>query len=237
MLTIRHSLSFPKIIFVKEAFLYRTTKTTGRKSKRKTKEKAYLYKLDWSKKDKSCKERETKMLRVVRKPKGGIRTVPFIDLIPKSVDRWLKELVFAIDDDYMQGIRRNSRKGFDEWNEERPFDSAIRDMCLMPAEKFIEVAFRLLDDCIFDEKKHYWYTGPKKWIIWHALVYKFWAHQTGNGLLSRFAHFEDLWKIPNDDGNIYSKEQRNETKIFLEAVGKQYDKAMYSLHHKSEVKK
>jgi hypothetical protein len=158
-----------------------------------------LYRLDWSRADSA---REASWVKWVGDRPSTSNTTTYLckyhGTLPKKYDDWVKSMLFAIPQNYFDEIRRTARMGLIEWSTGRPFDTMIRDICLQPAIGYIFTSFRLLADCLYDEKTNYFYRGPDKVIAPQALLYKFWSGQTGGGLVRDHAHFNRIESMQCD---------------------------------------
>jgi hypothetical protein len=65
-------------------------------------------------------------------------------------------------------------------------------MCLETANAHVMVAFSLLADCMYDAKKQYFCRGFLKQLYRTTMLYKFWSHQTGRGLLRIKSGLDEL---------------------------------------------
>jgi hypothetical protein len=173
-----------------------------------------LYKLDWSKKNQVCREHHEKWC------KDYGHEFEWSNDLPDPYEQWANELLFAVPYNYMNEIHRCTMAFQIESNVPRSFDTLVRDHCLKPREAFAEVAFYLLCDCLYDSEKNYFYHGPDKSIAQPALMYKFWLHQTGRGLVRGFAGFNKLedWVEEKNVAWRRSEEERVAIRKFLEAM-------------------
>lgn len=99
--------------------------------------------------------------------------------------QWVNDLVFCLDDKYLEEIRRTSQRAAEEWAMRRPFDTCVREMCLNPAISFVATAFYLLCDTIYEgEGKNYPIDHlSRRYLAKYLLGFQFWAGQTGSGLI------------------------------------------------------
>lgn len=175
----KQNLWFPKLKFVEEVtFNFDDDRTKNYN----------IYKLDWSLSDKHKKESWEKW----KEKHWADKDISYVEDLPEKWDKKIKDLLFAIDGGYMAEIKRNSLQGVLEWNLERPFDTAIREQCLITAKAHIETAFMLLSDSIYDKETNYFSRGVESRLIRSAMLYKFWAHQTGRGLIWKNAKIDDI---------------------------------------------
>ena len=164
-----------------------------------------LYKVDWDSIDKIKKDRW-----------GDDESFP--GTLPPKYDEWVKEMVFAIPTHYMDEIRHAARRGLVQWCTRRHFDTMIREICLMPAVSSIYVSFRLLADCLYDPEKNYFYRGEDKVLAPQALLYKFWAHQTGRGLIREHCHFEKIDWVMDSQNHLTDDNKRATVSPFLSEI-------------------
>jgi len=148
-----------------------------------------IYSLDWDSKDEHHKRNHEKWLKSYHPDKENI---PFLYELPEPYESWIQSLEFAIPRNYLDEIRRTTGYAIIEWGMERGFDTSIREMCLKPAISYVAVAFKLIADCPYDKEKNYFYRGNDKFIIKHALLYRFWLNQTGGGLVRYHAELDKL---------------------------------------------
>jgi len=191
-----------------------------------------LYKLNWGPMDES---REQQWIRRVGDSLSSndqtFHLVRFPGTLPKTYDDWVKDMLFAIPRHYQDEIRRTARMAVTEWATERSFDTMIRDICLGPAIEYAYVSFRLLADCLYDQKTNYYDRREDKFIVPQVLLYKFWSGQTGRGLVRDHAHFERLTKRletykraapggPGDDDSVGNDSKTAIIQRFIEAIDK-----------------
>ncbi len=204
MLKERTPLFFPEIKFVRDdKIINKTTKESKTIS---------IYKLDWSK----CEEIKQENHKKWQKQYYPKCNVPWVDALPK---KWMDETssqLFAITNSYMSEIRRNCHRAIEEWNIQRSFDTCIRDMCLIPAIGHVYVSFKLLCDCLYDNKNYYFLRDCTN-ILPHAMLYRFWHHQTGRGLVQDHSYFEKLY---NRMSRIFDIKDPQITKRDMEIANK-----------------
>lgn len=152
-----------------------------------------LYRLDWNRADSA---REASWVKWAGNGPSTSNTAFYLckyhGTLPKKYDDWVKDMLFAIPQSYYDEIHRTARLGLIEWSTERHFDTMIREICLQPAIGYIFTSFRLLADCLYDEKTNYFSRDPDKVIAPQALLYKFWSGQTGRGLIRDHADFRRI---------------------------------------------
>lgn len=233
MLYVNHRLLFPSLVYqgdftIKEPS---TSKEDGRPGWTK---KVRLYKLDWEKIELE-KERKHKKWNRTQWPD---RKVPYINTLPEELDEEIKNIIFALSQGYLNEIRRCSQQGLVEWNVSRPFDTVIREMCLEIPEKYIQTAFGLMADCVFDEGTGYWKHGNRREIAC-LMLYKFWCNQTGRGLLidRRYSGWDDEYEwVKKWSKEKGAKNRVERTNGLLLEHQKQLDDAMASIYVELEEK-
>lgn len=161
-----------------------------------------VYTIDWNKLDKYKYERFVEDAKRHSMPDR----YQFPGTLPEPYDSWVKGLEFSIPVRYLEEIRYNARMAQMIYCSPHPFDTMIREICCEPAIAHVFVAFRLIADCVYDRKKNYFYRGDDKILVPQALLYKFWSHQTGDGLIRDHAWFRRIeWllddKHTQDPGN------------------------------------
>jgi hypothetical protein len=187
MLYLRQRLLLPSLVYQKDSIIKGPPESEGdsdngivvKKSKPSWTKKVRLYKLDW---DSIGVIKRKKHLKWAKDNWPDVK-VPYVSTLPKELDNDIKGCMFALDRGYLNEIRRCSQEGVQEWNIERPFDTVIREICLEVSQSYFKVAFGLLADCVFDEETGYWKRNIPRREIASLMLYKFWCHQTGRGLL------------------------------------------------------
>lgn len=186
---------FPHLVFLKDV-----TFGTSQAKTSKTK----LYKLDWQGFDSTINDKFQSDWKSVHipDPEAPIKMpdlwllskkdIPIVQIFNKQYEDILQSLLFAVPQNYAEEIRNSTQAAILEWNKERHFDTVIREMCLKPAIKHIEVAFKLLCDCIYDEKTNYFSRTDNKYLLPHVLLFRFWQHQTGSGCIMNNSDFDTL---------------------------------------------
>ena len=224
MLGLQHSLDFPKLVYVKDVNFKSRSETDESKS-------SQLYRLDWTSFDRKQKEKFEKWRDENWKDHG----MEYVPSLPENYDKWMDGLRFAINHSYKNEIYRNTRRSLEEWGIKRSFDTVIREMCLKPAEMHVEVAFKLIADCMYDEDTNYFYRGSARAILSHALLYRFWFHQTGRGLVKVKAEWDKLeWKRNDLNGDA----EKMEVELFMadiERHGERREKEMCKMLMKMDM--
>lgn len=176
-----------------------------------------LYVLNWAELDRIRKERYEKRTKI----EVGQQLPPFPGTLPKKYS-WVEDIRFALPRHYLDQIRQSTRQAMDIWGREYGFDTMIREICLEPAISHSYVAFRLLADCVYDEKTNYWSRDDSKFIVPQALLYKFWSFQTGRGLVRDHAKFNKITWILESGPQMSNDSKSNEVMKFLDAI-KEYE--------------
>ena len=179
-------LRFPRLDFVRDV--------TFDKGENKT---TALFRLDWSESDKFHENYWMKWVEDHAYASPS-KKIDFVCKFPDAYERTLQSAFFAIPKPYLAEIHRMTQQAIVEWNAERTFDTSIREMCLKPAISFIECSFDLISDCLYDFGTNYYTRGHKKYIIRSLMLYRFWQHQTGRGMIESRAQFEALEKWAED---------------------------------------
>lgn len=173
MLRMRRTLVFPNLVRIGEAPLKnRTTKDSKQLS---------IYCLDWS----SVRDR-------------GIG----LNALPKNYSDMVDNFEFAISDSYLDQIRKSAREAVEVWSGRYPFDTMIREICMEPAADHVWVAFRLLEDCLYDKEEQWHSRKAERNFACEAMLMKFWMHQTGRGLVwekSKMDKIESRFNYLSDD--------------------------------------
>jgi hypothetical protein len=225
MLSRVHRLFFPKLQFIKEDSLIRKSKDSGSGRPINT------YRLDWTKQEEVIKKEHEDWKAKYHPTKD----LPFIGQLPEEWDTWIKSLVFAIDEGYLREIRYWSQFALNSWNRSNfaSADTVVREICLEPAIGMIRVAFFLIGDCTYDPENKWYSRTDKNFLVEHVMSYKFWAYQTGRGLLWKRARLNDLeWcteqsttatKNPDDPFIVEGKKLLADIKKHQEIFDKAYD--------------
>lgn len=148
-----------------------------------------LYRLDWT--DLEAWRRLEHERWVTRNAK---KEYPYQEPLPEPYAQQLAAARFAIRPEYYGELARNGQRAAEEWRVYRPFDTAVREMCLGPAMAHVEVAVDLLMDCLFDEGRleFAWRRHGHKMILESSILWLIWYRQTGGGLLWKRARLDDL---------------------------------------------
>lgn len=189
-----------------------------------------LYKLDWDSFDQEIDRRHQEWNRQAWPSENLSITQQFVE----PYESLLKNFRYTIPQHYLEEIRRSTQKALMEWNQERHFDTNIRDLCLGPAIAHIKVAFELLCDCLYDEKTNYFLRSQFKHIAFVPLhLIRFWQHQTGAGLIldrAEFLKVEEALSLREDnqpDGPTVACDdsERSELRRFV-AFAKEHSKKL-----------
>jgi hypothetical protein len=204
---------FPHLVFLDEISLKSESDKTTK-----------LYKLDWDDFDSAVLKRHIDW-NAKCWPDSSI---PIIQKFDEYYEGILQSLRFAIPFSYLNEIRRVTQCAMIEWSIHRSFDTDIREMCLKPAIRYIETAFKLICDCAYDTGTKYYYRADNKYILAPMLLYRFWQHQTGSGRITDHAGFDSLksrlaWAITvstSDTSQTISAEGIERSKLEAEALKK-----------------
>jgi hypothetical protein len=177
MLNFHNVLHFPRLVWVNKITF------TSANSKQ-----CSVYKLDWEKFDQVMYDQWAEWKKNAQSSK-----LEWKYALEPEYERILHETRFALPKSYLDEIHRMCTQAMVEWNMERSFDTNIREMCLEPAICFIKCAFKLLSDCIYDPEKNYYSRNyDQDLLVPHILMFRFWQHQTGRGLVENHADFDHL---------------------------------------------
>lgn len=194
MFRLRHRFVFPRLIQLGDVNFKSWS----------SRDKTPLYKLDWDAHDEIINEHHQTWNRKCWPAKELPITINF----PEPWESKLKGYRYAIPHEYMDAIHESTMKAELEWNQERHFDTNIREMCLKPGISFIEVAFRLLSDCLYSEETNYFLRDPNKWSIGVTLhLIRFWQHQTGSGLVLNHSRFHEVESLLSFKESQYGSDE------------------------------
>ena len=175
MLTVRCPIRFPQLVFVEE-INFPTNDS-----------KAPLYRLDWSKFEDHHKEKHAAWNRKWY----PLQTIPVADFVPEEY-KAIDSMHYLLDGRYMDEINRCFRQAFDEWQQNKPFDTVIRAVTTEIQKAYLYVGFKLLCDCMFSKKTDFYERGVLKTIAPHYFLVRFWQHNVGTGLVSDFSMLNKL---------------------------------------------
>lgn len=221
---VKHSLIFPALKFDRTVMRASSGKQLAQDEGEEGIETS-IYTLDWSEKDDYDRMHFNKWMKSSwAKDK---KEVQFVPALPKKWNNFVNTLEFALNDAYMTQICRSSAEAMKLWRERYPFDTAIKDICLIPAQGHTHVAFCLLADCIYDRKTNYFSHDPLKYYAYHILLWKFWQYQTGGGLIYDRSKMSELqWLIDHYESHSEYKdpERENLAREILYDFGKHQEK-------------
>jgi len=171
-----------------------------------------LYRLDWSGMEKILQEnyeasdrnRADQLLKKWEEPLGATlcppKDPPFFPALPAKQVKNLDSCIFNIKPNYRNEILRNAKRAVAEHDIERKFDTNIREMCQQTVEAHVEVAFSLLADCFYDiNEMKFSRDYVLKFMMPKWMLFRFWFHQTGWGLVWDLAKFNELEDNLNDN--------------------------------------
>ena len=162
---------FPKLVFVKRV-------TPGRCEGNEESE-ISLYRLDWTWCE-SLKQKDFDRWAARYAKDGEAKFVPSVT--PYWRD-FLDGMFFAVRSDYRREIERNVERALSESHVRRSFDTMARGYCMKTVETHVDVAFFLLSDCSFNEEMNYFNRRYPWYLIQSVMLWRFWAYQTGRGLI------------------------------------------------------
>ena len=193
------SLDFPRLVYVTSTEFKKNT-LTGAKGE------TSVFKLDWDSFDERGKEKHKKW----NKQCWPDLNVEFVYQFPEEYEKILKEMQFAIPSSYMIEIKRQVWQSRSEWSyvKDLHFDTSIRESCLAPSISHTRTAFYLLADCAYDKETNYYDRRHQKILYQYLMLYRFWQHQTGRGMIGIHSGFDRLEKI------IQKRLAENPDKIF-----------------------
>lgn len=133
--------------------------------------------------------------------------------LPEPYDTIVKAAVFAINKDFLNEITRNVQCAWKEFNTWRRLGSSnLSELGWGAGIEHLWYAFYLLGDCAYDSETNWFVRGPKKSILQFAMPFKFWGHQTGDGMiwehakLDRLRKWNDAWgRLRHDDPNAQAE--------------------------------
>lgn len=195
MYSTRGFFIYPKLKFLKDAELVWNDK--------KCKKEVSLYNVNWT----VCEEIKRKNFNEWHEKHWPKQNIIYYPSLPENWINFLNNLTFALDYSYKEEIERCCFRAQEERSLiNRGFDTSIREYCLNTAETFIDVAFFLLSDCIYDEKKKYFDRRYPHCFIKTMLLYCFWHHQTGDGLVWYNSKMDEFEKRFNSN-NYHDKDE------------------------------
>lgn len=163
--------------------------------------KTSLYKIDWSKIEEIKYNNWKKQLNCSPSP------VVYCDTLPAGIKTWANDMQFALSEEYLQEIRHCSTKAAEEWNRERPIAHQGIDPAIGPTISYVDTAFQLLSDCLYDPETNYFSRSGEKLIAPYALICRFWAYQTScDNVIQRvnLPHLQSLIQnLKNEDKDTY----------------------------------
>lgn len=184
--------------------------------------KGTIYTLNWKQFDQKVRERETKW-----KEQSWPETDFNIDNIlklPQEYEDLLNNSQYLIRTSYLASIMHYINLSQFERNQYNPFDTCIREYCLKVPEAAVNVAFKLIADCLYDPKTEYF---CRDWDIksFHStlLLYKFWLFQTGRGLVCE-RDFADIERLNEEYFLTHDPERAKAIQKFKSMVEKQQEK-------------
>ena len=174
MLSNTSKLYFPKIVYDKITSLNTVNESDALYKPQK------LYRLDWSRKQSKCSKNQ-----------NG-------EELTHEYEQFIMDARFLISDVHLREIRRVSWKAIEEWNVHRQLDTYLKNIYLKPAAAYVEVAFQLLSDCLYDHDTLSYQKGTDKLLSTYILLYKFWINQVPGDSVLDFCDIESLMAICYD---------------------------------------
>jgi len=171
------------------------------------KEERNLYKLDWYHLD----NKESNM-----------------SSLPSKFNNFTKDLTFVISAHYMKAIKHFANLALKERNISWSFDTCIRDNICCVSQACVETAMMLLADCTYDKKREYWMPCEEgRYFVKPLLIFKFWAFQTGRGLVRSKSKIDKLIDHAQESKHfcLFEKAFARELSLGLENLEKEWDKA------------
>jgi hypothetical protein len=144
-----------------------------------------LYKLDWSQTDRIKENRL----------KGG----PFCGTLPEVLKDWSDRRIFAITEAYLKEIRHYTLRSAEEWDRKSKLPD--RSPAIAPAICYIQNAFHLLSDCIYDPETNYFSRSEEKFIAPFILSFRFWAYQTDPKNIKLYSNLSGLELVAQEKGD------------------------------------
>jgi len=171
-----------------------------------------MYRLDWDKQEEDIRNRFHDHTARRRNPRWD-----YTPTLPEPYDTIVKAAVFAVNRDFLTEIRQNTQRAWAEFHTHRHLGASnLSELGWGPGIEHIWYAFYLLGDCAYDSETEWFVRGPKKTILQFAMPFKFWGHQTGDGMIWDHAKLDRLRKWNKAWNN--SDEEEAEINDFLTAM-------------------
>jgi hypothetical protein len=176
MLRLPKNPLFPTLVFVKDVEF----------KKLQSGHKTGVYCLDWTKIEGIKHERWAEQFPCNPAP------VTYCDCIPESQKKWVDGMQFLLSEEYLNEIRHCCFKAAEEWERNRPITKQGIVPVLHPAIAYIDTAFHLLADCLFDPETEYYSRSGIKMVTPFILTYRFWAYQTTFWNIKQWVNLPEL---------------------------------------------
>ncbi len=144
----------------------------------------------------------------------------FIGSIPEEYSEWLDSLRFSIPSNYIDEIRHCSFKALEETIRRKPESRWEPQPTRGPAATFIQKAFILISDCLYDPTTHNYSRDERKNLVPYALTFKFWCHQTKVDNLFLYSGISDLKSDLNNFFNNLTDEGCSHYTNFIDSIEK-----------------
>lgn len=144
-----------------------------------------LYKLDWSQTDKIKENR--------------LKEGHFCGTLPEVLKDWSDGKVFAITEAYLKEIRHYTLRSAEEWDRKNKLPD--RSPAIAPTVCYIQNAFHLLSDCLYDPITNYFSRSEEKFIAPFILSFRFWAYQTNPKNIKLYSNLSGLELVAQEKGD------------------------------------
>ena len=200
------SLDFPRLVYITSTRFKKNT-LTGAKGE------TSVFKVDWDGFDERSRKRHDEW----NKKCWPDLNVEFVYQFPEKHEKMLKGMQFAIPSNYLREIKRHVWQARSEWSYvgDLHFDTSVRETCLYPSIAHTKTAFYLLTDCSYDESTNYYDRRDERILYQYLMLYRFWQHQTGRGLIDSHSGFDHLEWIVEKDSTFHHDKQKEIVKEFL----------------------
>jgi hypothetical protein len=149
--------------------------------------KAYV--LDWSHVEDIKKTRWEKNLRAFPSD------IQYYGTLPENVQEWVDNMIFVIPQNLLSEIRRCSLKAVEEWSNMPPLKWEPIPT-ISPAVSYIQRAFNIIGDCLYDTNTKNYSRGETKSLAPYALAYRFWCRQIDISKLKLYSGIINLETTP-----------------------------------------
>jgi len=149
-------------------------------------DKSRIYSLDWYHIDNVKK----KLWENTRQCSPSTET--FQGTIPVEYTVWTDAMRFAIPQGLLEEIRHCSLRASEEWDRRKPEIRWEPLPTRSPAVAYIQKAFNILADCLYDNSTRNYSRDGIKSLVPYALAYRFWCHQTKVDNLLLYTGIDDL---------------------------------------------